>query len=273
VLKRLFAFLAFCVACCFASLFSGCRRTPPQPAPSPTPTPSPSQPSPPNATPSPSAPAYNQNAPALPDPRLTPGDVLDVTPQDFCTPGYSKKVRHVPSSVKKKVYLSYGITHRLRGEYEVDHLISLQLGGSNSVKNLWPQSYFTSTWNARVKDALENELHREICNGTLDYKVAQREIAANWIAAYRKYMKHAPKSVFHQTDPADTEAPGTPPPATAASSNAPDADAKSSSDNVWVNLGSGKYFHPGDRYYGHTRRGQYMSEAQAQAAGYREAKR
>jgi hypothetical protein len=32
-----------------------------------------------------------QPKPILPDPKLTPGDVFDVTIQDICTPGYSKK--------------------------------------------------------------------------------------------------------------------------------------------------------------------------------------
>lgn len=34
------------------------------------------------------------------------------------------------------MYAEYGITHRQRGKYEIDYLISLELGGSNSIKNL-----------------------------------------------------------------------------------------------------------------------------------------
>src|SRR5437764_1619157 len=78
--------------------------------------------------------------PTLPDPKLTPGDVLPVTKEDICTPGYSKKVRNVPEAVKRKVYALYGIQQHEPGEYEVDHLISLELGGSNSIRNLWPES-------------------------------------------------------------------------------------------------------------------------------------
>ena len=97
----------------------------------------------------------------LPDCKITPGDVLAVTKTDVCTSGYSGKVRNVPQAVKDQAYKNYGITHHAKGEFEVDHLISLELGGSNSIKNLWPQSYQTQPWNAHVKDKLENELHRQ----------------------------------------------------------------------------------------------------------------
>jgi hypothetical protein len=62
------------------------------------------------------------------------------------------------------------------------------LGGSNALKNLWPQSFQTQPWNAHVKDHLENELHRLVYAGQLDLGTAQRDIATDWIAAYRKYF-------------------------------------------------------------------------------------
>ena len=62
-----------------------------------------------------------QPQPTRPDPRLTPGDVFDVTAADICTPGYSKRVRNVPSAVKAQVYREYGITEHRAGDYEVDH--------------------------------------------------------------------------------------------------------------------------------------------------------
>ncbi len=129
---------------------------------------------------------FNMNAPILPNSQMTPGDTLDVTVADIAVPGYTKKVRNVPSSVKKQVYAEYGIASRLPKEYEVDHLISLELGGSNSVRNLWPQSYQTQPWNAYVKDELENELHRLVVSGQMDLPTAQHMIATNWIAAYQQ---------------------------------------------------------------------------------------
>ena len=77
-----------------------------------------------------------QSTPLLPDPKLIPGDVFDVTIQDICTPGYSKKVRAVTAKLKRQAHAEYGITSWEPGDYEVDHLIPLSLGGSNSIRNL-----------------------------------------------------------------------------------------------------------------------------------------
>ena len=133
-----------------------------------------------------------EQPPILPDAKLTPGDTFDVTAQDICVPGYAKKVRAVPTWLKRQAYAQYGITEYKTGDYEVDHLIPLSLGGSNSIRNLWPQSTKTSPWNSYVKDALERKLHKLVCAGQLDLKTAQREIASNWIEAYQKYIAKSP---------------------------------------------------------------------------------
>src|SRR6516162_10109670 len=70
-----------------------------------------------------------QPTPILPDPKLTPGDTFDVTAEDVCVPGYAKKVRAVPAWLKRQAYAEYGITQYKTGDYEVDHLIPLSLGG------------------------------------------------------------------------------------------------------------------------------------------------
>jgi hypothetical protein len=54
-----------------------------------------------------------------------------------CRSGYTARVRHVTSSLKDQVYAEYGIASHAPGEYEVDHLVPLELGGSNSIANLF----------------------------------------------------------------------------------------------------------------------------------------
>jgi hypothetical protein len=121
---------------------------------------------------------------SLPNPGLTPGATLDVTNEDVCTPGYTKKVRNVPASIKRQVYTHYQTTY-VRGAYEVDHLIPLELGGSNSMRNLWPEAY-SLVWGAHLKDQLENRLHQLVCEGSLPLDTAQHWIAEDWIATYQR---------------------------------------------------------------------------------------
>jgi hypothetical protein len=132
--------------------------------------------------------------PYVPNTEKTPGAALEVTAADICVPGYSKRVRNVPAEIKREAYASYGILSHEPGEYVVDHLISLELGGSNSLKNLWPESFRTHPWNAYVKDALENELHRRVCAGTIDLAKAQDIISHNWVIGYRIYVHENPPS-------------------------------------------------------------------------------
>jgi hypothetical protein len=190
-----------------------------------------------------------QPKPLLPDPKLTPGDVFDVTLKEICTPGYSRKVRAVPRSLRNDAYRLYGIASPNPGDYQLDHLIPLCLGGSNSIRNLWPQSYRTSPWNAHVKDVLERRLCNLVCAGKVDLQTAQQEIAKDWIKAYQKYIAKTPPTAEVQGQPRF----------------APETITES---EVWVNTRSGKYWKPGSRYYGKTKEGKFMTEIDALDSGY-----
>lgn len=120
----------------------------------------------------------------LPDRSCTPGAVFaGVTKNDVCRLGYSRSVRNVPLKEKQKVYAEYGIQHHAQGEYEVDHLISLELGGSNSIANLWPESADPRP-GFHEKDQVENYLHQQVCSGDISLQQAQQEIATNWLQVY-----------------------------------------------------------------------------------------
>jgi hypothetical protein len=87
--------------------------------------------------------------PIRPDPRLTPGAVLTTDVSVICKPGYTKTVRHTSGNLKAQVYREYRI-NRNGGNYEIDHLIPLEVGGADVRENLWPESWDTEPWNAHV---------------------------------------------------------------------------------------------------------------------------
>lgn len=122
----------------------------------------------------------------LQDRDCTPGAVMaDVTVEQLCTLGYAKSVRDVTAQTKREVYDAYGIDYHSKGEYQVDHLISLELGGSNDIANLWPQPA-SPLPGYREKDRFENYLHDQICVGKLKLAKAQEDLATNWALAYKR---------------------------------------------------------------------------------------
>ncbi len=128
----------------------------------------------------------------LPDAACTPGAIFpDATKEKICVPGYARSVRDVPQSLKDKVYSEYGITYHATGQYEVDHLVSLQLGGSNDIANLWPEAA-SPTPGFHEKDSVENYLHAQLCSGAMSLKQAQIQIATNWLTVYNHMSKAQP---------------------------------------------------------------------------------
>jgi hypothetical protein len=122
----------------------------------------------------------------LQDQSCTPGAIFpSATTAQICKPGYSRGVRNVSSSTKRAVYLEYGIRSHRPYSYEVDHLISLELGGSNSIANLWPEPA-SPTPGYHQKDQVENYLHDQVCSGKMPLSQAQRLIAHNWLSVWHQ---------------------------------------------------------------------------------------
>jgi hypothetical protein len=136
---------------------------------------------------------YGHNGPALlPDPKVTPGDAASTDAKIVCVRGYARHQRNVSPEMKRRVYALYGVRtsyettqtgKRVRTCCEVDHLISLELGGSNDIKNLWPEPYLPKP-GARQKDVVEDWLHRQVCSGKMPLAEAQRKIATDWYVVY-----------------------------------------------------------------------------------------
>ena len=127
--------------------------------------------------------------PALPRRDLTPGAVRRVSVEEVCGGEDDVARPAVAASVARRVFEDYGADYRRAAEYELDFLITPELGGTADALNLWPQPYEATRWNAHVKDELEQLFRRLVCDGTIDISTAQREMATDWIGAYRRYFE------------------------------------------------------------------------------------
>jgi hypothetical protein len=121
-----------------------------------------------------------------PNTRFTPGAVVATTESQVCADSFEAPA--IPAAMKTRVLQLYGVASEQSDAYEVDFLITPELGGATDIRNLWPEPYNHTMWNAHVKDRLENRLREMVCHGDLDLATAQRDISTDWIAAYRKYF-------------------------------------------------------------------------------------
>ena len=119
----------------------------------------------------------------LPDGAKTPGDVFEgVTVDDLRQPGHSKRARDVPAELEREIYAWYGI--RDHTGFVIDYLVPVELAGRSTLGNLWP----LRVEDAKRKDRLVAKLYELVLSGRLQLGAAQREIASNWIEAYKKYV-------------------------------------------------------------------------------------
>lgn len=127
---------------------------------------------------------------SLPNRALTPGMTRPVELDAVCSANDDDDFDpQVSEETQRTVFREYGISmERSAKDFQVDYLISPQLGGTDDVRNLWPQSYKETTWNAHAKDVLERHLSQMVCEKQITLTQAQHEIASNWIAAYQKYF-------------------------------------------------------------------------------------
>jgi anti-sigma factor RsiW len=124
---------------------------------------------------------------ALPEWSLTPGAVSQLTTAELCNG--VRPSRLVTQTVRQQVLRAYRMEQVPAAAYELDALITPELGGSTDPANLWPQRYHSPVWNARVKDELERLLPEMVCRQQVTLTEAQRAIASDWIAAYKRYFK------------------------------------------------------------------------------------
>jgi hypothetical protein len=124
-----------------------------------------------------------------PDPTCTPGALNRAVTQatidrTICVEGWTETVRPpegITEQEKRASMAAYGATGAM-GAYEYDHFVPLELGGAtNDSRNLWPEPGASPN----PKDAVEDKLRQQVCDGRLSLARAQREIATNWVSLAR----------------------------------------------------------------------------------------
>ncbi|HJY74215.1 MAG TPA: hypothetical protein VJ347_20765, partial [Streptosporangiaceae bacterium] len=122
----------------------------------------------------------------LPDPRCTSGSIDPAVTQadirsTICKKGWTATVRPPESQTERfKFGVAYPAYRTPRSERtELDHLVPLELGGSNDATNLWPE--YPPTPNP--KDKVEGALNAAVCDGRVSLSAAQKAIAADWLTA------------------------------------------------------------------------------------------
>jgi 5-methylcytosine-specific restriction endonuclease McrA len=131
---------------------------------------------------------------AVPDRRCSPGAYYArLTRAVICATGFrTSAIRNVPQTEKFAVEREYGMAAAYYGRtIEIDHIVPLELGGSNSIANLFPEP---GSGNAdyHVKDAAENRAKARVCEGGLSLSAARRGFATDWEDLYRRLYGRAP---------------------------------------------------------------------------------
>jgi hypothetical protein len=110
----------------------------------------------------------------LPSPKLTPGRVAE----------RDKDRRGVTVAMEQKVFARYRLAWERRGEFKIDHLIPSELGGADTIDNLWPQRIKARPYGADRKELLTEVLLQKIRAGKMTLAQAQEEIRRDWIDAF-----------------------------------------------------------------------------------------
>ena len=137
----------------------------------------------------------------LPDPKCTPGSITPLVTTSnlsstICRRGYSASVRPPVSLTEPAKYAlmrAYGLTGS-PSQYEFDHLIPLELGGSSNLANLWPEPNQGtpselnpySHYGLNAKDGVESQSNYAVCDKGYPLALAQQEMAQNWVLANQK---------------------------------------------------------------------------------------
>lgn len=114
----------------------------------------------------------------LPNRKLTPGRIAR----------NEKDRRGVTIEMEQKVFARYRLPWSSRSAYKIDHLIPLELGGADTIDNLWPQSLRARPYGPDRKELLTEVLLQRIARKQITLEQAQEQIASDWIDAFIDHL-------------------------------------------------------------------------------------
>ena len=115
---------------------------------------------------------------SLPNPKLTPGRVAQS----------DKDRAGVTIAMEQKVFARYRLPWEWRARFKIDHLIPRELGGADTIDNLWPQSLRAKPYGADRKELLTEVLLARIARGQMTLAEAQEQISRDWIDAFVDHL-------------------------------------------------------------------------------------
>ncbi|MEY2550219.1 MAG: hypothetical protein QOG12_363 [Verrucomicrobiota bacterium] len=114
----------------------------------------------------------------LPNPKLTPGRVAN----------RDKDRAGVTLAMEQKVFARYRLPWASRPAFKIDHLIPVELGGADTIDNLWPQSLRARPYGAERKELLAEVFRLKIARGQMTLAQAQEQIGNDWIDAFIEHV-------------------------------------------------------------------------------------
>ena len=87
-------------------------------------------------------------------------------------------------AMEQKVFARYRLPWARRPQFKIDHLIPRELGGADTIDNLWPQSIRAKPYGADRKELLTEVLLARIAMKQITLAEAQEQIRRDWIDAF-----------------------------------------------------------------------------------------
>jgi hypothetical protein len=132
--------------------------------------------------------AKSSSAPPLPqivsrpNPIQTPGATASTDVAAICA-GPDRTHTHIPGEIQSLAYQEYGLQFPNRNpNYTLDWLIPIELGGANTLPNIWPAAITGVGYHQ--KQQLNARLRKLVCSGQMMLTTAQTGLTRDWYALY-----------------------------------------------------------------------------------------